>query len=73
MTTEVLRTFWVLDPFQCVLFDAGDDYALHILLRGEAFLMESVRTIADAQARAKALFPVFFSTGDQAPAIGESV
>src|SRR6188508_3248335 len=62
VTTDVLRTFWVLDPFQCVLLNAGENYAVHVVIRGEAFLMEYVRTMTEARARAKALLAVFLPT-----------
>ena len=42
VTSDVLRTFWVLDPFQCVLLNAGENYAVHVVIRGEAFLMEYI-------------------------------
>ena len=62
VTTDVLRTFWELDPFQCVLLNAGENYAVHVVIRGEAFLMEYVRTMTEARARAKALLAVFLPT-----------
>ena len=59
MVTEVLRTFWVSDPFRCVLVDEKDRYGLQIFIRGEAFLKDSARTIEEAQQRADTLHAVF--------------
>ena len=60
MTADVIKTFWTLDPFQCVLLDAPTGYAIHVFIRGEWFLRESVRTLAEAKGRADALFAIFF-------------
>ena len=64
---EAIRTFWVLEPFQCVLLDAAEGYALHVAIRGEAFLVESVSSVTEAKARAKALFAVFVPTAGDTP------
>jgi hypothetical protein len=58
MSADVLQTIWISDPWQCVVARGKKCYTLQVLLRGEPFLLESVRTIVEARKRAKALFAV---------------
>ena len=58
MTTEVLRTFWCLEPFECVLVASGDRYAVQVLTHTEALLTESARTIEQAHKCAMRLFAI---------------
>ena len=59
MDTGVLRTMWVLDAFRCVLRREQDRYALYVLIRNEPFLMESARTLEEAEQKADTLYAVF--------------
>jgi len=58
MTTEVLRTFWSLDPFECVLVANGDRYTVQVFTRTEALLVESTRTLEQAQKTANRLLKI---------------
>ena len=60
MSADVLQTIWISDPFQCVVARHRKSYTLQVLLRGEPFLVETVRTIVEARKRAKALFAVLY-------------
>jgi hypothetical protein len=46
MSANVVRTFWTVDPFKCVLVGRPNRYVLQIFIGSAAFLTESVRTVA---------------------------
>jgi len=66
MPDEVLKTFWCLEPFECVLVGIGDHYAVQVFTRTEALLTESARTLEQANQCAKRLFAILCPSGRSA-------
>jgi hypothetical protein len=66
MTSEVLKTFWCLEPFECVLVASGDGYAVQVFTRSEPLLTESARTIEQASKCARRLFAILCPSGRSA-------
>ena len=58
MNAEVLKTFWCLEPFECVLVGSGDRYAVQVFTRTEALLTESARTLEQASQCASRMFEI---------------
>ena len=58
MTAEVLKTFWCLEPFECVLVASGDRYAVQVFTRTEPLLTESARTLEQASQCARRMFEI---------------
>ena len=66
MTDEVLKTFWCLEPFECVLVASGDRYPVQVFTRTEPLLTESARTLEHANTCAMRLFAILYPSGRSA-------
>ena len=60
MNAEVLKTFWCLEPFECVLVASGDRYAVQVFTRSEPLLTESAPTLEQANQCARRMLAILF-------------
>jgi hypothetical protein len=63
MAPEVLKTFWCLDPFECVLVASGDRYVVQVVTRSDPLFTESARTLEQANKCATRMFAFLCPTG----------
>jgi hypothetical protein len=66
MIPEVLKTFWSLEPFECVLVVSGDRYVVQVVTRSEPLFTESARTLEQANKCAMRMFAILWPSGRSA-------
>jgi hypothetical protein len=55
----LVRTFWTLGDFRCVLLREGGRLSVHVFINERPFLTEPSRDSAEAAGQAEALFAIF--------------